>query len=80
MSDSNNILTFFHCRRCYGQKPDHITMRNWARLEVGWTPKGIQVRCVRCDVSIIDLDFKGQKIGFNRGNGDEQLEGVPPRT
>lgn len=67
MSNANNILTFFHCRNCYPKKPDHISMKNWARLEAGWTPKGLQVRCVRCDLSIADLDFLGQKIAFNQG-------------
>ena len=30
----------------------------------GWTMEGLQVWCEKCDSNVINLDFKGQKVGF----------------
>jgi hypothetical protein len=31
-------------------------------LEVGWTPKGLQVWCKRCERNVLHLDFEGRKV------------------
>jgi len=59
------ILQFFHCENCSKDHPVDISMRDWARLECGWTKKGFQVRCVRCDLNIIAIDFMGQKVDYD---------------
>jgi hypothetical protein len=55
MTIENGILQHFHCANCFhsGQK-DKIT--------VGWTKKGIQVWCDKCEKNVIALDFKGNKV------------------
>lgn len=45
------ILGYFHCKNCgHGQ------------LAVGWTQKGMQIFCERCNLNVANLDFMGQKI------------------
>jgi hypothetical protein len=58
----NEIESFFHCRSCIQQRPDNLSPREWVHVEVGWTTKGIQVWCVRCEKNIIHLDFEGKKV------------------
>lgn len=62
------IEVFFHCKRCIAEKPPGQSPREFARLEAGWTPEGVAVRCVRHNKPIISIDFKGQKIGLSRGD------------
>lgn len=59
----NEIQTFFHCRSCVNMRPDNLSPREWVAIEVGWTVKGLQVWCVRCEKNIVSLDFLGQKVG-----------------
>lgn len=58
----NEIVMFFHCKTCLQMKPDNLSPREWVALEVGWTKKGLQVWCVRCEKNIVSLDFLGQKV------------------
>lgn len=48
----SRIQRFMHCRRCGETRPRHLSMGEWARLEVGLTPSGIQVWCVRHDKEV----------------------------
>lgn len=74
ISSQNEIDTFLHCGLCLeeldagvGKFPAGVprTAQHYARLEVGYTPIGLQVRCVRHDVNVIHLDFAGQKFHAN---------------
>lgn len=56
------IVEFFHCKKCQQEKPDDIAPRDWAKFDVGWTVKGLQVWCARHEVNVINIDFRGQKI------------------
>jgi hypothetical protein len=56
------ITTFFHCMECMPLKPSGVAPKEWSAIEVGFTRKGIQVRCTRCDKNIVHFDFKGQTI------------------
>lgn len=58
----NDIGMFFHCKSCVDKRPDNLSPREWVAIEVGWTQKGLQVWCVRCEKNIINLDFLGQKV------------------
>jgi hypothetical protein len=60
----NEISAFFHCKTCLAMLPDGMSPREWIRIEVGWTEKGLQVWCTRCEKNIISLDFMGQKVGI----------------
>lgn len=53
----NTIHTFFHCKRCIQEKPNGTSPREWMRLEVGVTPKGMQVWCVRHELNIANITF-----------------------
>lgn len=52
---ANQITTFFHCRRCLEEMPEGTSAREWARIEVGATPTGIQAWCVRHDINIVHI-------------------------
>ncbi len=62
---TNEITTFFHCRTCIDKKPRHLSPRQWVRPEVGFTPFGIQVWCVRCERNILHIDFEGRTHPVN---------------
>jgi hypothetical protein len=64
MSSPNQIKLFFHCANCIDQCPSDQSHRDHASLEAGWTEKGFQVWCKRCEMNIIHVDFMGQKIGI----------------
>jgi hypothetical protein len=61
-----SIKTFFHCKLCLDElndgKAKGESAQSYARLEVGYTPIGLQVRCVRHGLNVIHLDFAGQKF------------------
>ncbi len=49
------ILSFFNYARCFTEKPGNESMARWARLNVGLTPTGIQVWCVRHRMEVVSL-------------------------
>jgi len=49
------IITFFTCKACQRQKPSNESMEKWARLNVGITPTGIEVWCVRHRIQVVHL-------------------------
>ena len=36
-------------------------MRDYGRLEAGFTDRGLQVWCVRHDLNVVHIDFKGER-------------------
>ena len=64
-----SIKMYFHCQLCLDElnagKAKGESAQSYARLEVGYTRIGLQVRCVRHDVNVIHLDFAGQKFFAN---------------
>lgn len=59
---TNEIKQFFHCNECLDEKPDNLSPRDWASLEIGFTEMGIQVWCKRHEQNVIHIDFAGQKF------------------
>lgn len=53
------IKMFMHCGRCLSERPEHLSPREWAQLEIGWTAIGVQVWCKRHEVNIVHIDFEG---------------------
>ncbi len=49
------IHAFMWCTQCLEDDEQ-------SDLEVGWTPKGLQVWCHRHDRNVVNLDFLGQKV------------------
>jgi hypothetical protein len=64
-SNENEIQAFMHCGLCLAELPDNTSPRQWANLEVGWTPAGLQVWCVRHEVNVLHVDFEGQQHPAN---------------
>ena len=64
MPNHSSITMFFHCKECMVEKPPSVAPREWARLEVGWTEKGVQVWCVRHNMNVAHIDFLGQKVDY----------------
>ena len=58
----NSIGTFYHCGNCLEQRPEGVSPREWLRAGFGPTPKGFQLWCVRCEMSIVSFNLLGQKI------------------
>ena len=66
--DAPEISGYFHCGTCTSGK-----------LAVGWTKKGLQVFCEKCNKNVINLDFLGQKIN-SRAPTLEIKEGMKTRS
>ena len=62
---TNEIVAFFHCGKCLAERPEDISPRDWAQLEVGWTTLGFQVWCKRHEVNVNHVDFLGQRMTQN---------------
>lgn len=78
ISGGYEIVAFFHCGKCLAEKPDNTSPREWAALEVGWTPIGLQVWRKRHEVNVCHVDFQGQKHPANVGaEGDVSYENHP---
>jgi len=67
----NRIKAFFHCRQCIEEKPDGISPRDWAQLEVGWTRYGIQVWCKRHERNVEHFHLMGNKVRSVTSDEDE---------
>lgn len=71
--EENEILTFFHCAKCMRDKPPNLSPRQYVRNEIGFTPKGLQIWCIRHEENIIHLDFRGQKIKVLHDDGESDF-------
>jgi hypothetical protein len=58
---TNEIISFFHCGNCLKDLPAGMSLREWASLEAGFTPLGVQVWCKRCEANIVHIDFESQQ-------------------
>lgn len=47
---------FLHCATCIKEKPKTISMENYARLSVSINEDGLQIFCVRHNMSVVRLD------------------------
>lgn len=78
--NTNEIVQFFHCRRCLAEvsalaeKEGSASPRDYARLSVGFTPIGYQVWCNRHDINIVHIDFEGHT---HPANLTSKREGTP---
>ena len=65
------IGSYIHCGLCIAEYqkgvPDAIgeSPATYARLEVGWTPLGLQIWCRRHECNVCHIDFEGQKHRAN---------------
>lgn len=64
---TNEIKTFFHCRKCMSLKPADVSPQEWGQLDVGFSVLGIQVWCKRCECNVVHCDFEGIKHPANKG-------------
>ena len=62
----NDIQIFLHCKNCLNKRPENVSPREWVHIEVGYTKKGLQIYCVRCEKNVCALDFLGQKVAYDR--------------
>lgn len=47
---------YLHCSRCVQEHPKgEVSMREWMRLELGLTPTGFLLRCVRHNIPVVHL-------------------------
>lgn len=58
----NLISTYMTCKRCWNEKPADQSAAEWARLNVGFTDKGLQIWCARhnCNVDDVEVRVKGR--------------------
>lgn len=59
----NQLVAVMHCRQCLKEFDDQgmgvlISPEDYAELDVGWTPTGIQVWCRRHNYNVLCLELK----------------------
>lgn len=62
LTNERAIEGFIHCGLCGADRPrgpHGIAPRHYARLEVGFTERGLQIWCVRHDCNVMHIDFQG---------------------
>jgi len=64
------ISAYMHCGLCLQERPRDRSPQDWARLEVGWTARGLQVWCLRHNCNVCNIDFEGQKHPANTTRRD----------
>jgi len=70
------IKGFLHCKLCAKEKPLHVSMRDFAQLEVGFTEIGWQVWCIRHDCNVVHIDFQGHQHPANQTRAASEAEKV----
>lgn len=66
ISTDNQIVMYLHCAQCvvdYDKESHYRPVRpaHEARLNVGWTPRGMQVWCARHNCNVLNVDYEGMK-------------------
>lgn len=65
--NENNIGAYLHCGKCLSECKNKEEIRTvqspkeYSKVSVGWTKKGMQVWCDRHNCNIVNIDFQGQK-------------------
>jgi len=63
LSNEDQIFAFIQCGLCVEEllaaEGPEVSPRDYARLEAGWTPRGLQIRCVRHECNVLNIDFEG---------------------
>jgi hypothetical protein len=59
------IQSYFNCARCLSEKPQRYSAHDWAWLQVGFTPFGLQVWCARHNINVCHIHFEGRRHPAN---------------
>ena len=65
VGNNNEILQYVHCGQCAKEKPNNMSMKEYGNYELGWTPDGLQMWCIRHDCNVMHVDFQGQRHPAN---------------
>ena len=62
----NHITQHVVCAKCeeeyLGGLTDSSSLKNYTKLDIGFTNIGIQVWCRRHNANVVHVDFEGQKL------------------
>jgi hypothetical protein len=75
MPDKSEIKLYFHCRKCFLDKPKNTSMEDYSKLSIGKTNHGILIWCNRHNQMVASLAYDWNT--FNAGNkcNGEQCKG-----
>lgn len=68
---SNMIKAYMHCGKCLEEKPADQSPKEWARIQVGFTKRGIQVWCNRHEINVMHMDLEGIRHPANQNREPE---------
>ena len=84
LSNQNCINLYLHCGKCLKEVPEGTSPREYQRIQVGWTDRGLQVWCVRHDCNVVHIDFEGQTHPANTtvyvGKASDEYRGRKRRS
>ena len=61
----NTLVAYIHCSTCINDRPSDTSPKDWSRTQFGWTPKGFQIWCNRCEINVGAYDLCGNKIKYD---------------
>jgi hypothetical protein len=74
---ASKIQMFLHCGKCLKERPDGISPSDYQSIEVGWTIRGLQVRCKRHDANMLHMDLQGRQIPADTTAEGDQVPDEP---
>jgi len=84
ISNENKIEQYLHCDLCIKEwlqlEQPKCSPKDYARIQAGFTPEGLQVWCNRHECNVVHIDFEGARHPANitRKAEDVVLGGIEP--
>ena len=64
MCTQNEIQAFAHCKHCLENLPDGMSPAEYSNLECGFTHRGFQVWCIRCELTVFYLECEEETLAI----------------
>lgn len=62
ISNLFEISAFLHCKLCFDELPENLSLKDYTNYDIGYTKIGIQIWCKKHNCNVIHIDFNGNKF------------------
>ena len=60
-SSDHHIEVHLFCKRCLDEVPENMSPEEYAQVEIGWTPWGMQVWRLRHNTNVLHVNYQGHE-------------------
>ena len=57
----HHIEVHLFCKQCLQEVPRSMSPEEYAQVEIGWTPWGMQVWCLRHNCNVLHVNYEGHE-------------------